>query len=296
MLKVKKYLIALFVIVAVILAVFLLFRNQIFNLFSGASKLSKPEDIGNFLLQKIEQKISTPGPLTAVEDAPQSFLTEAGVLKWTNEQRAKNNLPPLKENKILDISAKLKADDMFQNQYFEHVSPTGIGVDGLAKKVGYEYILIGENLAMGNFQNSEKLVEAWMDSPGHRENILNSKYREIGVAVLEGIYNGKKIWMAVQHFGLPMSYCFKPSEQLKIEIQYSETQISQAQNYLDIFRAEIDAIKPKTREEVDLYNRKVGEYNSDLNQYNLLVEAVKNLINNYNNQVSLFNQCLIEIK
>ena len=194
------------------------------------------------------------------------------------------------------MNAKLKADDMFQSQYFEHVSPTGIDVDGLVKKAGYEYILIGENLAMGNFQNSEKVVEAWMNSPGHRENILNNKYKEIGVAVLEGIYNGRKIWMAVQHFGLPMSYCSKPSEQLKTEIQNSEAQINQAQGYLDILRAKIDTIKPKTQEEVDLYNQKVGEYNSDLNQYNLLAEAVKNLINNYNNQVNLFNQCLAGIK
>ncbi|MDP2860224.1 MAG: CAP domain-containing protein [bacterium] len=296
MLKTRKYLITIFVIVAVILTVFLLFRNQFSNFFSGMSKLSKPEDIGNFLLQKIEQKISAPGPLTSTEDAPKPFLTEAGVINWTNKQRIENNLPPLKENKLLDASAKLKVDDMFKNQYFEHVSPTGIGVDGLVKKAGYEYILIGENLAMGNFQNSEKVVEAWMNSPGHRENILNNKYQEIGVAVFEGIYNGRKVWMAVQHFGLPMSYCSKPSEQLKIEIQDSESQLDQLKDYLDILRTTLDSMRTKTQEEVDLYNQKVKEYNSDLNQYNLLVEGVKNLINNFNNQVNLFNQCLIEIE
>jgi len=291
--KPRKSLIVIFIIVAVILAVFLLFRSQFFDLFSGASKLSKPEDIGNFLLQKIEQKISLPGPLTSTEDAPQSFLTKSGIINWTNEQRTKNNLPPLKENKMLDASAKLKVDDMFKNQYFEHVSPSGVGVDGLAKEVGYEYILIGENLALGNFQNSEKVVEAWMNSPGHRANILNNKYQEIGVAVLEGDYNGKKVWMAVQHFGLPMSYCLKPSDQLKTEIESDESQLNQSKDYLDTLKANIDAIKPRTQEEVDAYNQKVKEYNFDLNQYNLLVDETKNLINNFNNQVNLFNQCFI---
>lgn len=296
MLKTRKYLITIFVIVAVILTVFLLFRGQFSNFFSGVSKLSKPEDIGNFLLQKIEQKISAPGPLTSTEDAPKPFLTEAGVINWTNKQRIANNLPPLKENKLLDASAKLKVDDMFKNQYFEHVSPTGVGVDGLAKEVGYEYILIGENLALGNFQNSEKVVEAWMNSPGHRANILNNKYQDIGVAVLERMYNGRKVWMAVQHFGLPMSYCSKPSEQLKIAIQDDESQINQLKDYLDTLRAIIDAMTTKTQEQVDLYNQKVKEYNVDLNQYNLLVDGVKNLINNFNNQVNLFNQCLVGIR
>jgi len=294
--KIKRYLIAILVIVVALAAFFLLFKNQFSKFYSEVSNLSKPEDVGNFLLEQIEKKISTPPPLRQTEDAPQAFLTKAGVIKWTNEQRQKNGLAPLKENPKLDASAKLKVDDMFENQYFEHISPSGVGVDGLVQKAGYEFILIGENLAMGNFQNSEKLVEAWMNSPGHRENILNSKYQEIGIAVLERNYEGRIVWMAVQHFGLPMSYCPKPNENLKAEIGASEPQIDQMKNYLDAQRVALEEIKPKTREEIDLYNQKIDEYNSSLEQYNLLVGELKSLISNYNNQVNLFNQCLAQIR
>ena len=296
MAKIKKYLIGTLVVVAVVLAVFLIFKNQFLKFYTEVYNLSQPEGIGDLLLKQIEKKIFTPGPLrVAEENASQPFSTRSGVVKWTNEQRQQNGLAPLKENLKLVASAKLKVEDMFKNQYFEHVSPIGVGVDGLAQKAGYEYILIGENLAMGNFQNSEKVVEAWMDSPGHRENILNGKYQEIGVAVLEGIYDGKKIWMAVQHFGLPMSYCEEPNENLKAEIEANESQMMQIKDYLDQLRVEIEAMKPRTREEMDLYNAKVDEYNSSLDQYNLFVEELKNLIANYNSQVNLFNQCLMQI-
>jgi uncharacterized protein YkwD len=98
---------------------------------------------------------------------------------------------------------------MFENQYFAHESPTGEKVSDLAKKFGYDFLLIGENLAMGNFSSDEDLVLAWMESPGHRENILNEKYQEIGVAVKKGIFEGKEVWIAVQHFGLPFFFLSK---------------------------------------------------------------------------------------
>jgi hypothetical protein len=181
---------------------------------------------------------------------------------------------------------------MFARQYFEHISPTQVGVDGLAKEAGYEYILIGENLAMGNFENNENLIEAWMNSEGHRENILNSKFQEIGVAVMEGLYNGEKIWMAVQHFALPISYCSKPNESLRSEIESGQSQIEQIKARMETLYATLDKRKPKTKQGIDEYNQMVAEYNSILGQYNLLVEENRKLIDNYNNQVNLFNQCL----
>ena len=277
---------------AVLLTALFLFRNQIFKVVENVSGLSKPEEFTNNILEQIEKTIFTPPPLKYEVDAPQPFLTRAGVIKWTNEQRQKNGLPPLKENTRLDASAKLKVDDMFLRQYFEHTSPLGITVGDLAQKVGYEYIMIGENLALGNFKDSEELVNAWMNSPGHRENILNNRYTEIGVAVFEGIYEGKKTWMAIQHFALPMSYCNKPNENLKSEIDAGESQLDQSKTSLDTLLNDLNSSKPKTREEVDVYNNKINEYNLNLNQYNLLVEEIKNLINNYNNQVKLFNNCL----
>ena len=292
-----KKIVSFFVVVALILAVFFIFKSQRWGPFSGWEKITKPEqNIADLLIEQIERRIFTPGPLKSAENALQPFLSRGGVIKWTNLQREQYGLVPLKENSELDSSAELKVADMFDQQYFEHISPSGIGVDGLAQKTGYEYILIGENLAMGNFENSEKLVEAWMNSPGHKENILNSKYREIGIAVMESFYEGEKIWMAVQHFGLPMSSCPKPNQNLKAEIESGQSQIEQIKSGLDALYTKLRSQKSKTKEEIDEYNQMVEEYNSILSQYNLGVEEIKNLINNYNSQVNLFNQCLLETR
>ena len=136
-------------------------------------------------------------------------------------------MPALLENTKLDQSAELKAQDMLKNQYFAHTSPSGMAVGNLAEKVGYEFIAIGENLALGNFENDEALVQAWMDSPGHRANILNSRYQEIGVAVLKGVFEGRTTWLAVQHFGLPLSVCPSPQEGVKLTIDANQNKIDE---------------------------------------------------------------------
>jgi uncharacterized protein YkwD len=284
----------------IIIVLYFLFQGEINKFFIKNSGLTSPEQMIfktiDDLLAKTRENILTPPPLRGEENSEQSILIKSEVIRWTNIQRQNNGLAPLKENPKLDLSADNKVQDMFINQYFEHKSPTNVGVDGLTKDAGYEYIIIGENLAMGNFENSEKLVEAWMASPGHRENILNTKYQEIGVAVLKGVYEGEKIWMAVQHFGLPLSYCPKPNENLKTEIDEGEQLVNQLKINLDILRGELESQKPKTKKEIEIYNQKVDGYNIGLSQYNLYVEQIKNLINNYNNQIELFNNCLSDAK
>ncbi len=288
----KKRLIVIILIGAIFLVAFFLLKNQLFKIYSDVSNVSNYEKMGDLLLEQIEKTISTPTPLKRVIENQQGFLTESGILKYTNEQRTKNGLEPLMENLKLNASARLKVEEMFKNQYFEHVSPTGIGVGELAQQINYEYIVIGENLAMGNFKNSEELVQAWMDSPGHRENILNSKYVEIGIAVMEDNYQGQKVWMAVQHFAKPIADCMKPNENLKIEIKAEEEQVRQLNDALNLMHDQLDGLRPKTQKEIDLYNQQVEKYNSLLNQYNFLVDEVKKLINDYNGQVEAFNECL----
>lgn len=289
-----------FIFLAIIVILYFLFQNKIDKFFTDDLGLAKPKEVVlqtiDDLLAETRKNIIAPPPLKSDEDSLQSILIKSEVIKWTNVQRQKNSLSVLKENLKLDLSADIKVKDMFINQYFEHKSLSGIGVDGLVKETGYEYIIIGENLAMGNFENSERLVEAWMASPGHRENILNSKYQDIGVAVLKGVYQGRQVWMAVQHFGMPISACLKPNEDLKAEIDADEQAVSQLKINLDALRIELETQKPKSRQEVEIYNDKVNTYNYNLNQYNLFVEQIKNLINNYNTQVEIFNNCLIEAK
>jgi uncharacterized protein YkwD len=233
----------------------------------GALNLTKPT---------ISKSTTSFSPSTIEANAT---LTRSGVIQLTNQNRKENgNLIVLTENNKLDQSAEIKMKDLFAKQYFEHVSPTGVSVSNLADQVSYEYIVIGENLAMGDFVNNKDLVDAWMASPGHRANILNKRYTEIGVAVDRGMYQGREVWMAVQHFGAPKSLCLTIDESLHQKILQDEAQIKIAENDL--------ATRPKTtNEEIDAYNTAVKHYNQ-------LVEQVKIDISTYNAQIQAFNACV----
>src|SRR3989344_5705251 len=142
-------------------------------------------------VENIRSEIFTPGGLRAKIEAANSRLTLSGVIAQTNEQRQFFGKPALKENAQLNQAAMSKVKDMFAGQYFEHISPLGKGPGDLAREAGYVFITIGENLALGNYKDDAVLVQAWMDSPGHRANILNGRFTEIGVAVVKGIYEGE---------------------------------------------------------------------------------------------------------
>lgn len=133
-----------------------------------------------------------------------SEITVQKVLSQTNEQRQKLGLSLLKYNSVLSQSAAAKAQDMFTNNYWAHNSPQGKSPWDFFKSAGYKYSIAGENLAK-DFYDTDDLLKAWMNSPTHRDNIINAKYQEIGIAVVNGILNGVKTTLVVQHFGTPLS-------------------------------------------------------------------------------------------
>jgi len=268
-----------------------LFWNDILDIYYKLS-LKLPEvskEITDFLTKEAEKVVFAPPPLRSSLENPQSFLTKEGVIKWTNTQREQAGLPPLTENQKLDAMAKAKVDDMFKNKYFAHQSPSGTGVGDLAKTFGYDFIIIGENLALGDYKNDEDLVQAWMDSPGHRENILNNRYQEIGVSVEKGTYEGRTTWLAVQHFGLPLASCPSPDENTKSQIETNQATIDNLQKTLSALQNEIMNME---RKRDSLYLQKIKEYNTLVSQYNNLVEETKSLILKYNIEVNKFNQCV----
>jgi hypothetical protein len=127
------------------------------------------------------------------------------VIKLTNVERQKNGLAPLSENKELDASAFAKGENMYAENYWAHYSPSGKDPWGFMKEAGYTYSYAGENLAK-NFYTAQDVVTAWMNSPTHRENMLNTHYTEIGISVNEGILEGQKTILVIQHFGRPTEY------------------------------------------------------------------------------------------
>jgi uncharacterized protein YkwD len=243
----------------------------------------------------LPSKVNMPGALRVVDNflnIKKIDLSKNKVILLTNEYRKKNNLPALKENKKLNLSAEKKLQDMFTNQYFEHISKTGKGVGDIGEEVGYEYILIGENLAMGNFKDDQSLIDAWIASEGHRKNIVNKNYTEIGMAVGKGEFEGKEIWMAVQHFGTPISVCPKIDQILYNNITSNQNIIKEMEDNLFIRR---DNINKRAVSEGNTYNKQIDEYNNLITQYNNLIKDTKEKVNIYNEQIRLFNNCLLSL-
>lgn len=131
-----------------------------------------------------------------------SNITPEQVVELTNQKRAEQGLPPLTINDRLNEAAQRKAGDMFAFNYWAHTSPSGRDPWAFFREVGYRYLYAGENLAR-DFMNSESVVEAWVNSPTHRDNILNASYQEIGLAVVDGTLNGIETTLVVQFFGTP---------------------------------------------------------------------------------------------
>jgi chromosome segregation ATPase len=147
--------------------------------------------------------------------------------------------------------------------------------------------VIGENLALGNFLNDQELVQGWMDSPGHRANILHQQYTELGVAVLQGTYQGETTWIAVQHFGKPLSACAQPSSGLNQQIETNKQRLTQMAADLQARQEELAQMDQNHPE----YNQKVDEYNQRVEEYNRLISETEQLVNTYNEQVAAFNRC-----
>ncbi len=250
---------------------------------------TKKQAIADLLSEEAGKEISILPPLRIFEQASLASLSSEGVFQWTNIHRQEAQLSSLQRNVLLDEIAARKIQDMFSRQYFEHVSPSGENISDGAEHAGYEFIAIGENLALGNYASDQALVQAWMDSPGHRENILGARYQEIGIALKQGLFEGKTTWLAVQVFALPLSACDVPSETVKHQIDFEKIQIEALAFQLEQMAAELEEQRPKFG---PWYNKKVAEYNAKVEEYNSLVADVRIKINTYNMQVQEFNECV----
>lgn len=107
---------------------------------------------------------------------------------------------PLAISPQLSLAANRKAQDMIKNNYFDHQSPNGRTPWHFIIESGYNYYKAGENLAI-NFTTSEKLFEAWINSPDHRDNIINPEFEEVGFGITEGVIDNKQTKVVVQMFG-----------------------------------------------------------------------------------------------
>ncbi len=287
-----KNLKALYVILILVFFGFLIISGPDFSdlRFKTKEKLSQIENGENEgISSSINKQVYAPPPLKSDTASELGVLTKSGTIKETNIQREKDNLPKLIENDKLGESAMAKAKDILKNQYFDHISPSGTGPADIADEAGYDYIIIGENLALGGFKDDKALVNAWMNSPGHRENILNSGFREIGVATIQGKYEGKTVWVAVQEFGTAASYCPTIDSDLKNILDDNQKKISSLKKEIGAQKEGLNSLKKSDR---TIYQNAVETYNDLVDQYNNLVGQTKAGAKKINKQIEEYNSCI----
>lgn len=133
-----------------------------------------------------------PGQKLTIPNIDDIKAQENEVIKLVNAERARNGLQALKSNWELSRVARYKSQDMADKNYFSHISPTYGSPFKMMEDFGIRFSSAGENIAMGQ-RTPQEVMNAWMNSPGHRANILSPSYTEIGVGLAKD-RNGRCYW------------------------------------------------------------------------------------------------------
>lgn len=142
-------------------------------------------------------------------------ITTPKLFELSNKEREKQSLPPLQYNAELAEAARKKAADMFAKDYWAHFAPDGTTPWSFMLSSGYQYEYAGENLAK-NFLFSQGVVDAWMNSQTHKENMLRKEYTEVGYGVVNGVLNGEETTLVVQMLGAPSNKSLSLNKQDEI--------------------------------------------------------------------------------
>lgn len=263
-----------------------------FNFFSNYFQKKIPANIANQINGALLQKAKIEAPL---EENEFEKTADYGILDCAhygqnifaktmfdliNASRAENKGKKLKWSPTLCQSAELKSGDMLAHNYFEHVSPDGTQPWHWIEVAGYKYLSVGENLAL-NYFTADSAHTALMNSPGHRANILNPDFSEIGFYYARGKINGEDAFILVQHFAtpapasVPIKYVcetdkaakqFKDLKKTKNEIEKYLSQAKDTESQLKAAGAStkevsdyIDYLNGKEKE-VDGYIKETNDY------------------------------------
>lgn len=182
-----------------------------------------------------------------------SEISREGVIFLINKERVERGLNTLTINSRLQTAAQWKADDMIEKDYWEHFH-NGKSPWAWMKEAGYDYLDAGENLAI-DFSELEPMHSAWMDSPTHRDNIINSKYKEAGIGIVSGDFEGHQTIVVVQMFGNPVS-----------EIISQETPVPRAEIVEPAssqFTAQADEIMPTSETKENFWQKIISNYKNN---------------------------------
>lgn len=246
----------------------------------------------------IQKTIKTPVPLVVPQSevlvTKTDILSGSEIIFYTNLEREKKGLSTLKQQNLLTQAATAKLNHMFTKEYFAHDAPSGESVAYWVDNAGYNYLIVGENLAMGFFQDSKDMVTAWMNSPGHRANILKKEYIDIGVAVKQGKFKGNMVWMGVQIFATSMNECLEVDSTLKQKMDTYIILLDETKKTLEEIEPVLSAEQPITPEESKKYFNLIEQYNELATTYNKLATELKSMVSDYNSQIKNFNACIFD--
>lgn len=138
-------------------------------------------------------------------------ISVSDLYSLTNQERDANGLGALNLNSKLNSAALAKANHMFANDYWAHVAPDGTTPWSFIYAAGYNYSTAGENLAKG-FNTSGGVVAGWMASQTHRDNILNTQYKDIGLAAVNGVLLGSETTLVVAMYGAQVAPAPAPAK------------------------------------------------------------------------------------
>lgn len=288
----KSKLFGVVLVLAILVAGYFLYKQQSQLSPSPVSVPSTQEVKGESVTSTSQTSSSiTSTEYTKKNSTKHLAISRANIIWFTNYERVKAGLNPLREVSSLDNSSFKKNEDMFAFQYFDHTrkSNPSTGFDTFIDQEKYSFIKIGENLAMGDFSSSAEIVTAWMKSPAHRKNILDPNYKEIGVSVQYGTMNSKEVLLATQHFGNPRSSCPTVSQSSQEAIGGLKTTVVQLQEAIATQQKDI------TSEHALLdpnYESLVVRYNQLVETYNTTIAELGRLVKSYNNQVARFDNCV----
>lgn len=246
-------------------------KNQIQEIKNDAEEIMPEAKISAPLEQSEFEKTASYGNVDC--NSFEKNIFTKNMLERINYDRIINGKKSLAWNASLCESANLKSQDMNNNNYFEHNSPSGITPWYWVKKVGYRYTFVGENLSL-NYFTSESAHTALMNSPGHRANILNDNFTEIGINYVRGKLNGEDAFFVVQHFASPAPE--KPEIKYVCDEKKANKNLNELEDTKDKIEKHLDDaedIKKKlenagqSTEEADDYINDMEDKEKEVNKY-----------------------------
>ncbi len=204
-----------------------------------------------------------------------SAIEARHIIELTNQVRIENGSSPLTANQLLTQAAYNKANDLFEQQLFQH-NIDDKKFSSWIKETGYDYFYVGENLAL-DFNTSEGVIRGWENSPSHYKNLINPEFKEIGVISKTANFEGRETTLVVQIFGTQ-----KQGIAVGLTENKKETKIEKQNTLKPILNSQNEMNKPhQSGQEINFKKNKLNtnivQLSSFIKKYFILITYAINM-------------------